>query len=187
MKFIKPLLLAAGLFASSALTSQAVILTGFGDSEYHMTFSDFTATQTGSSLNLTGSDFGSSVYGTLDTSIAIDGSGSYLMLTGTYSGTSAARFDIMLFDEDGDSLNYTSYFTAFSNGIPATIRMDFLMEDGVFNGPVVMVGLVANGIGSGTVNLTLDSVAAVPEPSTWMLLGAAACVVVFFRRRKLSQ
>jgi len=186
MKLLKNLLLAAGLLASSALSAHAVILTGFGDSEYHITFSDFTPTQTRTSLNLSGSDFGSGVYGTLDTPITIDGSASYLTLTGTYSGSSSARFDIMLFDEDGDSLNYFSYFNAFPAGVPATIRMDFLMEDGVFNGPVVMIGLVANGIGS-SVNLTLDSVAAVPEPSTWMLLGASVCVLALLRRRKLSR
>lgn len=186
MKLIKNLLMGAGLLACSALSAHAVILTGFGDSEYHITFSDFTPTQTSTSLNLVGSDFGSGVYGTLDIPISIDGDASYLMLTATYSGSSSARFDIMLFDEDGDSLNYSSYFSAFSPGVPATIRMDFLMEDGVFNGPVVMIGMVANGIGS-SVNLTLDSVAAVPEPSTWMLLGASVCLLALLRRRKFSQ
>ncbi len=186
MKLIKNLLIAVVLLASSALSAHAVILTGFGDSEYHITFSNFTPTQTSTSLNLVGSDLGSSVYGTLDTPIVIDGSANYLMLTGTYSGSSSARFDIMLFDEDGDSLNYSSYFNAFSPGVPATIRMDFLMEDGTFNGPVVMIGLVANGIGS-SVDLTVDSVAAVPEPSSWMLIGASVCVIAFLRRRKLAQ
>ncbi len=136
---------------------------------------------------MTGTDFGSSVYGTLETPIVIDGSASYLMLTGTYTGTSTARFDLMLFDEDGDSLNYFAYFTAFSPGAPATIRMDFLMAEGVFNGPVTRIGMVANGIGSGSVNLTMNSVDAVPEPSTWMLLTASVGVLAFLRRRQLSR
>lgn len=187
MKTLKYMLLAAGMLASAMLTAHAAILTGFGDAEYHVTYTDFTITQTGTTLNLAGSDFGTSVYGTLDTPIIIDGSTDYLELTGTYSGSSSARFDIMLFDEDGDSLNYFGYFNAFSAGVPTTVRMDFLMEDGAFNGPVVMIGMVVNGIGSSSVNLTVDSVAAVPEPSTWMLLGASAGVLAFLRRRKISR
>lgn len=189
MKLIRNLILAATLLASTALSAHALSLTGFSNTEFTVTYSDFSSTIEGaSSLQVIGSDFGDGVYGTLNTPIELGSATDYLLLTGYYTGTSTARFDIQLVDEDGDTLTYVADFISFTQGAPSTVRLDFWSAEGFFNGPVVMVALITSGTGD-SVNLTMDhlSAEAVPEPTTWTLLAAAAgMIVLFFRRRKVA-
>ena len=189
MKLIKSILFTAILLAGTALSAQAITLTGFGNTDFSVNYSDFTNTVPGTdSLQLIGSDFGSGVYGTLATPISLSGYSDYLLLTATYDGVSMARFDISLSDEDGDTLNYSAYFSAFTQGQLSTVRLDFISMSGVFNGPVTMLAIIANGSGD-SVNLTVDHLTAeaIPEPSTWaLLLIAASGAVLHLRRRKLA-
>lgn len=189
MKLIKKLLLAASLLALPAFSAHAITLTGFGNTDFSITYTDFTTAETGAdSLHIAGSDQGTSVYGTLDTPISLSQSYDYLLLTGYYTGTSDARFDIALFDDEGNSLNYFGYFSAFNPGVQTTVRLDFGFADGTLTGPVTMIGLIGNGFGSGTINLTVDHLTgeAVPEPSTWaLLLISAGGAALYLRRRKV--
>jgi hypothetical protein len=189
MKLIKHLLITASLLACSAFSSQAITLTGFGDTDYNVTVRDFATVEAGSdSLRVAGSDDGSSVYGTLTTPISLSQSYDYLLLTGYYTGTSSARFDISLFDEEGNSLTYMGSFSAFDPGVLMTVRLDFSFAEGVLTGPVIMVGLISTGSGS-HVDLTVDHLTAeaIPEPSTCVLIALGAVGVLFFlRRRKVA-
>jgi hypothetical protein len=189
MKLIKSIVFTAILLAGTAFSAQAITLTGFGDTDFLVTYSDFTTTVPGAnSLLVAGSDFGSAVYGTLATPISLSGSSDYLLLTGTYDGFSMGRFQISLADEDGDTLNYEADFTAFTPGQLTTVRLDFASMIGVFNGPVTMLAIIANGSGD-NVNLTVDHLTAeaIPEPSTWaLLLIATGGTAIYLRRRKVA-
>jgi len=186
MKLTKKYLLVASLLAFSALSASAITLTEFGDADFNVTYSDFTTVEAGfDSLRVAGSDENTAVYGTLATPISLSQSYGYLLLTGYYSGTSSARFDIALFDEDGDSLNDIGYFSTFDPGVPMTVRLDFNYAEGAFNGPVTMIGLISTGLGD-NVDLTVDHLTAeaIPEPSTWALLVIAAGGTAFYLRRR---
>lgn len=185
MNLIKTLLLPATLLGASLIGANAAVITGFGSSEFSITYNDFTsAPQTGDSLRLIGNDFGSSVYGSLAIPFEIIGSLDSISLNGSYSGTSEARFDIALIDADGDSLNYTGYLSSFTQGVTSSVTLSFGFSEGVFNGPVRSAAIITNGIGDG-VDLTVHNVEAIPEPSTiaLMALGTAGAVL-FIRRRK---
>lgn len=190
MKLIRSILATAAILASTAFSAQAITLTGFGNTDFSVDYSDFTNTIPGpDSLQIIGSDFGSGVYGTLATPINLSGFSDYLLLTATYDGVSLARFDISLADEDGDTLNYSAYFSAFTPGQLSTVRLDFVSMSGAFNGPVTMLAIIANGSNGDTVNLTVDHLTAeaIPEPSTWALLLVAAGGTAFYlRRRKVA-
>lgn len=184
MNLIKTLLLSAAVFGASFLSANAAVITDFSSGSFGITYSDFSTTsQSGGSLHLTGNDFGSSVFGNLPAPFDLGGSLDSITLSGSYSGASTARFDVLLIDADGDSLNYTGYFSSFTPGVPATVTLALNFADGVFNGPVRSVGIVTNGIGS-AVDFTVYNVAAIPEPSTWalILVGATGAVIAIRRR-----
>jgi hypothetical protein len=189
MNFIKTLLFSATLLGGSFLSANAAVMTDFGSSSYSITFADFTTNQTANSLHLTGDDFGSSIYGNLATPFDLGGSMDSLSLTASYSGPSTARFDVALFDADGDSLNFTGYFSSFTPGVTSTLTLNFGFAEGTFNGPVRTVAIIANGIGGANsgVDLTVYNLSAIPEPSTWalMLLGTTG-VLIAIRRRKTA-
>jgi hypothetical protein len=186
MNLFKSLVVSAGILCVSILGANAAVLTSFGSGDFTHTYNDFTSfTQDSTSLRLVGNDFGSSTFGNLTAPFDLGGSMDAITLSGSYSGASTARFDVILIDEDGDTRNYTGYFSFFSPGVPSTVTLAFNFAEGVFDGPVRSVGIVANGIGS-AVDLTVYNIAAIPEPSTWalILIGATGAAIVI-RRRKI--
>lgn len=191
MNFVKSLVVSAGILCVSILGANAAVITSFGTGEFTLTYNDFTSsTQDSGSLHLIGNDLGSSTFGNLATPFDLGGSLDSITLSGSYSGASTARFDVILIDEDGDTRNYTGYFSYFTPGVPATVTLAFNFADGTFDGPVRSVGIVANGIGglNSSVDLTVYNIAAIPEPSTWalILISGMGCVVMLRRRARAN-
>lgn len=168
----------------------AVTLTGFGTGEFSKTFSDFTTTQTATTFNISGTDFGLSLYGTISPSpINIFGNTVSLSLTGTFTGTATSPFQIDLFDNAGNDVLYQANFSAFTQGVESTVTLlPVVGGTGVFNNNVVSIGLLTSGTGS-SVNLTLNNLAAgpVPEPSTWASLAFGIGVLSLVMRRKRNR
>ena len=188
MNFFKSLLVSAGILCVSILGANAAVITSFGTGEFTLTYNDFTSSaQDSGSLHLVGNDFGSSTFGNLATPFDLGGSMDSITLSGSYSGASTARFDVILIDEDGDTRNYTGYFSYFTPGVPATVTLAFNFAEGTFDGPVRSVGIVANGIG-GSVDLAVYNIAAIPEPSTWalILIGATGAAIIIRRRKVVA-
>jgi len=165
------------LFIVIASVSQlnAQLLTGFGTGQFTQTSSDFTTnTQSANDFNIIGNDL-NSIYGSF-TPVAISANLAGLSLIGSFSGTASGNFQIELFDSGGDSRTYQTTWGAFNT-------LSFLSQSGAFNGTAVSMGLLTTGTGTGTINLTMDSLTAIPEPSTYALLALGLGSLVFFRMR----
>jgi len=167
-------------------TATAQLITGFGSSApqaFNQTFSDFnTNTQTASSYQIIGNDL-NLIFGDY-TPVDISGNLMELSFTGTFTGTAAGNYQIELFDADGDSRIYVGNWGSFTQSVPTTVSLAFSSFSGVFSGTTVSLGLSTTGTGSGTINLTMDSLQAVPEPTTWVLLAGSFTALMVFRKRR---
>lgn len=181
------------------------LITGFGSSELnpYNTTSDFespwTGTQTTTSLSVSNvSNQSGGIFDTLGTPINIAGSTANLQLTGALTGAApeTGKFQITLFDSSGDfnSLVYNFNWSSFgSSPTTVTASLDSALDSGTFNGTVSSWDLSLFGSPGDTVSFTFDDlragIAAVPEPSTYALLGIGLGILGFcvrLRRQKHS-
>jgi len=170
------------VFAPAALQAD-VTLTGFGIGEYTPTFTDFTTeNQNATTYQLTGTDFGFSAFGDLAAPVNITGSTSSLSLQATFVGTATSSFGIELFDTLGNSRLYSASFASFTQSVSSVVNFSFVSQTGAFNNLVNSVGFSTSGTGS-TVNITMDTLTATPEPSATVLIGAGILGLVARRRR----
>jgi hypothetical protein len=170
-----------------ASVSAAVPITGFGTTDFSAGFSDFTTTTpTTNNVQIIGNDSNIFFGSILPSSVNITGNTAQLQLTGTFTGTATSGFDFELFDSGSGSLLYHFNYASFTVGVPMTVTANLQSTSGVFNGLVASIGFSGSGLGSSTVNFTLDNLVAgvaVPEPSTYALLALGVVGLVAYRRR----
>lgn len=180
------------LLAALALSLHPVaaqILTNFGSDQFSITYSDFTDTQTQSSLHISGTDFGSELSGIVST-VVIPASAIQLTLTGTLSGANpGSAFQIALLDTAGNAVYFDGSWMSYSPGAETSVVLNRYEPVPAFNGNVVRIALFTAGTGS-SLNVTLKELktTAVPEPSlaATLLVGLGGLLVYSrYGRRKL--
>lgn len=157
------------LALSSLSIAHAAVLTTWGTSDFlNPTTSFSNTTYTANSTSIIGSDFGSSLFGELNSSVNILTT-DVISLTGVYSGTATSIFQIEFFDEDGDSRIYQSSWADFTIGIPSTVQLSFVGATGGAFGLAASLDLLTAGSGN-QVNMLLTELTAIPEPNTAILV-----------------
>jgi hypothetical protein len=92
----------------------------------------------------------------------------------------------------GGSLTYWGYVANSNDALTRSIRFtEFTVQGEASFGNVNSLMFLFNWDGTANVDFALDSIAAVPEPSTWAMLGTALVVFVTYgyrrRRRRMAQ
>lgn len=168
------------------VSASAVLITDFGTGQFSETFSDFSTTaQTATTFQAIGND-SNSVYGTINPQILASTDWLTLDFVGTFTGTATGVFQIQIFDEEGDDRLYQATWTDFTPSTLTTVSMSFVSQTGTFDGNVASIGLLQGGGGTGTVNITMESLSAVPEPATWALVTGTLTAAMAFRRRRVA-
>jgi len=183
-------ILAFSVIAASHLS--AVTITSFGSSsaptftiEPSITTAGF-ATQNSDSIDLSGTDLGSSLGGFV-TSVNLlqDETVVTLYLYGTVTNDPGSPFTISLFDGGLSSAVFTggSWGDIQANGFTALTYSNGAID----SADIVAVQLDTAGAGSSlAANLTLLSTVSVPEPATYAALsGVLALTWVMLRRRRV--
>lgn len=153
-----------------------------GSGKFYLDQNDFTPSQQATTLQIVGTDSGSSFYGTFSTPIVLATKiPTYLTLTGTLNGTNpGSSFTITFYDDQAtpNQLVYGAYWADFIYiDTPLTIALNQLSADAAFNGNIALLGLNTGGMDSNTLNFTFSSLDAIPEPSCLPLL-VAGCTVL---------
>jgi hypothetical protein len=170
-------------FVLGAYSSFAVVITGFSNSEFAVDagISDFSAiTQNATSTTAIGTD--QNILAGTFTPIDITGF-STIELSALVSGTNPnGAFTIDLFNTDfTQSRIYSGATTSLTSSL-STITLSFVSQSAAFND---IGGFQFGGQGSGSsLNITFGSIAAVPEPSTWVLLAGGLAIILLLRRRR---
>ncbi len=181
---MKSLALPLAFLALSLSPLAAQVLTDFGSDQFTITYSDFTDTQTQSSLHISGTDFGSELSGIVST-VVIPASTIELTLTGTLSGSNpGSAFQIALLDTDDNAVYFDGSWSSFALGAQTSVVLSRYAPVPVFNGNVVRVALFTAGTGS-SLSITLKELktTAVPEPSLSLAIAASFTGLLVLRRR----
>jgi len=164
-----------------------VVVTGFGTGDFTASSTgSLTGTQTATTYEISGLDGSSAqLFGNLASS-AIVGIPVSLQLTASYSSlsSSTANFQMELFDLNGNGYIYQGNLNSFSpRGSNVSIFLSSVGQDsgniGNFNGTVTGIQLSLAGLGSGSLDLTMDQLttSSVPEPATYALLVMGGLVI----------
>ncbi len=149
----------------------AQILTNFGSDQFTITYSDFTTTQTQSSLHISGTDFGSELAGIVST-VVIPASAIQLTLTGTLSGPNpGSAFQIALLDTADNAVYFDGSWNSYSPGVETSVVLNRYEQVPAFNGNVARIALFTAGANS-SLSFTLKELktTTVPEPSLALAL-----------------
>lgn len=181
---MKYLAIPLALLAFSLSPAAAQILTDFGSDQFTITYSDFTDTQTQSSLHISGTDFGSELSGIVST-VVIPASTIQLTLTGTLSGSNpGSAFQIALLDTDDNAVYFDGSWSAYASGALTSVVLNRYAPVPAFNGNVVRIALFTAGTGS-SLSFTLKELktTTVPEPSLSLAIVLGFTGLLVYRRR----
>ncbi|EIQ01528.1 hypothetical protein OpiT1DRAFT_00099 [Opitutaceae bacterium TAV1] len=178
MKRISCLLLA---LASCASLPASVLITGFGSDDFFDAGSELALTQTETTSRFVGSTLTGSILGTFATSVDISGYTSALALTATVSdiNSSIADFQLMLWDGTDDGFyGYQGNWNQFVTGEESTVLLTAMAgQPDTFDFTAIQGLMFYFDSGAdGTIDLTLNTLAAVPEPATCAILAGLACL-----------
>ncbi len=182
---MKPLTILAALLSLALRPAAAQVLTNFGSDQFTITYSDFTDTQTPTSLHISGTDFGSELSGIVST-VIIPASAVQLTLTGTLSGSDpGSAFQIALLDTADNAIYFDGSWSSFSPGVETSVVLNRYAPVPAFNGNVVRIALFTAGTGS-SLNFSLKELktTAVPEPSLSLALLIGLGGLLVLRRRE---
>lgn len=182
---MKKIAILALVFLGANLLPAQVLITGFGTGQISNPSGSFTFHIYSTYTNLSGVDT-NSFYGDVS-SVNILNSSSSVVLTGTFnSGTATSNFQVHLFDEDGDALIYEGNWTSFIPGQVTALTLPYFGSDlagnGTFSNNVALVGIATGGGGLGTINFDADTLAAVPENSSFHLAAIGMFLIIAMRR-----
>ena len=114
----------------------------------------------------------------------------------SFSLNSTVSFRIGLAVDSVGSGTYAPNYVSIYNATTGSIFSSALTRDGVpdmpffdisgVNGDSFAVALWQNSPDAGPAALSLVTFDVIPEPSTWLLLSAGLCVVIFLRRRRTA-
>jgi len=180
--------LVAALILAGSVSLQAQTITGFGSGDFlindaNSSFDIGTSpVQTSTNITFSGVDGGTSFYVVLNTPVSM-GFGFSPSLTATLNVANTNGFGIEVFDTVGASVSFSGNWSDFTTGASSTVSLEFAANNG-FNGTAAAVLLSTGGTGQ-TLNVTFDTLAAIPEPSTYAALsGIAVLGFVAYRRRR---
>ncbi|MDX2079494.1 MAG: PEP-CTERM sorting domain-containing protein [Terrimicrobiaceae bacterium] len=176
MKIYLPILGAALVFITSQSSTAAVLITDFGPSATNGgSWSYNPATSTLSGIE----GLGDLIFGS--PSFADIGSNGQLSLTANVTTAPAAGFTVVLEDASFVTATATFDWADFIGG--QTVVANLVPSIGFDSSNIVGWSLFSGGSG-GSINATLDTLSAVPEPTTWALAALGATSVLVLRRRR---
>lgn len=164
--------------------SASVLISGFGRGEFNVSLA-FGASdvQNSDSYQMVGDDGGATLWGELPAVVDITGNASALRLVGTLANAfPPSNLQISLIDSQGNEAVYQASFSAFALNTAAVVEFLPVEMAASFNNLVGGIGFMTGGLGA-PVDLTVDALMAVPEPSTAAFLGAGLLWVAIRRRR----
>jgi hypothetical protein len=176
---------ALGVIASCHLLFADVTLTSFGSSVPPIFTIDgttsFTTSQSGSDLQITGTDLGDTLVGTFDP-VDITGMSDFLQLTGSVASNPGSPFTVLLYDSGFETANYTGgSWTDLGLG-STTLAFD---SASVGFDPTDVIALQLNTAGSGNaINATLTAATAIPEPNSLLLFLLGSVALVSTKRQR---
>lgn len=175
---------------TATVVVHAVQITGFGTGDFTATTAFGTDTPGANSYLITGTDFGSTLVGSIATPVSSLGSVNALYLIGTLTFTTnpGTNFQVGLYDSNGNGRLYQANWSSFTtSGVQQEITLSYAVADGAFNGTASVITLSVSGPGN-SINFSLNNLAttsAVPEPATFAaLFGLASLGFCAVRRRR---
>lgn len=182
---MKKIVLSAVAILIALPLNAAVLITGFGTSEFTIDggTTDFpTTSQTATSTTAVGTDT-NIIAGTFD---AVDiGGFSQIELVASITGANPnSQFIVDLFNTGfTESQTYSGFLISYG-AAPSPLILTFVSQTAVFTD---IAGFVFTGAGAGApLNITFDSVSAVPEPTTCALIAGSLMLAITFRRRRIA-
>lgn len=194
---MKKYILALAFSVVGVASTNAQIITGFGSSQVNPVpitalQTGWTGTQTSTVLNIVGTDIAGGIYSTNAASVTLNNL-SQLTLTGQLTSMAplpTSPFFVVLYDDSFNTLTYEFNWSSFSNGSLDSVTATSPV-DSAFDGQVDSWGLQVDGTGTPFTftfdQLAAPSEAAVPEPSTYAMLGLGMLALVVWQRRNKAR
>lgn len=173
-------LLALALVAISAASLNAQILTNFGEDVFNggsWTYSPGTSTISGTE------GLGDLIYGA-PVSLDITGAVGF-SLTANATTAPAGSFHIIVEDDEFLAISAIFFWSDFVGG--ATVQQSFGTVDPGFDFANISGWTLVSGGSTQPIAITLNSLSAIPEPTTWMLVTASLAAAMAFRRGRFVQ
>jgi hypothetical protein len=171
------------VLVSLSAVAKAQLLTGWGSSDFTLGYNDGTFSQNATSVTWSGSDLGMILRGTF-TPVSLSSLPSSLTLDLTFNSTFSGQIDLTIGSSAGNVVGYNALLTNASGVSTLEFVRNVSLDSGSVNfGSITRVALVAT-----SPNFTLNTLTAVPEPSTAVALAGLAAVgfAATRRRRRLG-